>query len=57
MLQIQHKEDLESLREKLEEELSTKIAVFFLRNNVFAFNDKLKLQILGTTFDFKFAVP
>ena len=54
-----------ALKQKLEEQQSTKIstydlvklAEFVLRNNLFEFNDKVKQQISGTAIGTKFAPP
>ena len=54
-----------ALKQKLEEQQSTKIstydlvklAEFVLRNNLFEFNDKVKQQISGTAIRTKFAPP
>ena len=62
---IPHNEGISALKQKLEEEPSTKIptndlvklAEFVLKNNLFEFNDKVKQQISGTVIGTKFAPP
>ena len=60
-----HNEGISALKQKLEEQPSTKIptndlvklAEFILKNNLFEFNDKVKQQISGTAIGTKFAPP
>ena len=62
---ILHNEGISTLKQKLEEQPSTKIptnglvklAEFVLKNNLFEFNDKVKQQISGTAIGTKFAPP
>ena len=62
---IPHKEGLEALKEKLEEQSSSKIpssdlvkmAEFVLKNNFFEFNNQVKQQVSGTAIGTKFAPP
>ena len=58
-------EGISALKQKLEEQTSTKIptndlvksAEFVLKNNLFEFNDKVKQQISGTAIGTRFAPP
>ena len=60
-----HNEVVWTLKQKLEEQPSTniptndlvKLAEFFLKNNLFGLNDKVKQQISGTAVWTKFAPP
>ena len=60
-----HNEVVWTLKQKLEEQPSTniptndlvKLAEFFLKNNLFEFNGKVKQQISGTAIGPKFAPP
>ena len=62
---IPHNEGISALKQKLEEQPSTKIptndlvklAEFVLKNNLFEFNDKVKQQISGTAIRTKLAHP
>ena len=62
---ITHNEGISDLKQKLEEQPSTKIPVndlvelaeFPLKCNLFEFNDKVKQQFSGTAIGTKFAPP